>query len=475
MAEIYLARTTGSDGSGSLVAVKRMLPALSKDDDYVGMFLDEARIAARLTHPNIVRVLDFGVDGEARFFAMEYLNGLDVKQIVKTLFWKPLRMPLEQGISIVLGACRGLHYAHEKASNDGAALNLVHRDVSPDNLVVTYDGVVKVIDFGVAKSTRQSKKTRHGMLKGKISYMSPEQCKGASIDRRSDVFSLAIILWELTTGRRLFHLGRYYDTLEAIVRKDAPRPSRLDSGYPQELERIVMKGLCRNPRRRYQSAQHLAVDLEKFACEQMLDISAFRLGRFMRETYGPRSPESIARPLETQPPARQLPNDITRRLQVHSVLTDGPRRGHPPTPPASCADDLPRHRRSHVHRLEATAGEKSLRSCSRTSNAPHIFETLRSLVGGLRFAVYLFMRTVSTLILTLGLVFSPVVSARKVRHPRSSRHRLAPRSTLEYQKAEAQLEELRNAKELPVDPTDELDFPGQQSKDSEIPPGLKRK
>jgi hypothetical protein len=285
MAEIYLARAVGIEGFEKLVVVKRILPQFAKHTQFVRMFLDEARIAATLHHPNIVQVYDIGLVRGSYFFAMEFLHGADLRRIMSALWLQKRRLPLEHGLGIVMGACAGLHYAHERLGFDGDPLNIVHRDVSPANVFVTFDGGVKLVDFGIAKATRRLTHTRQGGLKGKIRYMSPEQCAGAPIDRRSDVFAAAVILWEITTGRRLWHGNSEFELMKAVVETEPPMPSSAEAGYPPLLEPIVMKGLRRRPEDRYQTAQELQGALEAYTREHRLAVSSITLGEFMRELF----------------------------------------------------------------------------------------------------------------------------------------------------------------------------------------------
>jgi hypothetical protein len=285
MAEIYLARLSGISGFEKLVVVKRMLPQLAPRPEFVQMFLDEARIAATLHHSNIVQVFDVGAEDGQYYFAMEFLHGEDVSSFMHTLTTKGRVLPLEAALEIVLGVCAGLHFAHEQTGRDGAPLKIVHRDVSPQNVLVTFDGGVKLLDFGIAKATRRLAATRHGTLKGKVQYMSPEQCRGESVDRRSDIFSTAILLWELTTSHRLFARTSEFDTMKKIIESDAPPPSSMVREYPPALEQIVMRGLRRRRSERYQTAQEMQVALEEFVRENRLAVSAIALERLMHELF----------------------------------------------------------------------------------------------------------------------------------------------------------------------------------------------
>lgn len=288
MAELYLARASGIEGFEKLVALKRILPQYSGNDDFVGMLLDEARLVATLQHANIAQVYDIGQTADGFFFTMEYIDGEDVRNLLRTAARTKRRIPLEQVLSVVVGAAAGLHYAHEKTDVTGCALDIVHRDVSPSNVIVSYDGCVKLIDFGVAKASQRQTETRAGTLKGKISYMSPEQCEGRPLDRRSDVFSLGILLYELTTGQRLFSGDNEFGIMKQIVYQDVPPPSTRRASYPAELEAIVLKALARDASKRYPSAQALQLDLETFARTYGLAISSANLGRYMRDLFADR-------------------------------------------------------------------------------------------------------------------------------------------------------------------------------------------
>jgi len=273
MAEIYLAAARGVEGCDKLVVIKRMLPTLAVDAEYVSMFLDEARLIAQLSHSNIVQFHDVEARDGEYFIVMELLRGGDVLQLLKATIARPRLFPLDAALVIVLGLCAALHYAHEKNGSDGKPLGIVHRDISPANVFVTFAGGVKLLDFGVARAEGRSAKTRFGVIKGKLSYSSPEQARGEVVDRRSDIFSLSTLLWELTTQIKLFRGANDYEVLQSVLDRDAPRPSDVHPDYPRELERIVMKGLRRDPRERYQTAQELQIDLEQFALDHKVSIS----------------------------------------------------------------------------------------------------------------------------------------------------------------------------------------------------------
>lgn len=286
MAEIYVAKVTGLPGFEKIVVVKRILPQLATNGEFVQMFLDEARIAATLHHPNIVQMYDIGaVDGNY-FISMEYLHGEDVRGLMKALRQKDMGLPLEHALNVIIGLSSGLHYAHEKKGFDGKPLGIVHRDVTPQNVFITYDGVPKIVDFGIAKATNRLNETRYGTLKGKIPYMSPEQCRSEPLDRRSDIYAIGIMLYELTTGYRLYKGASEFEILKKIVEGAVTPPSQVRQGYPKELEEIVMKALAKNKAERYQTAQDLQADLEAFAREHRLVISSIALAAFMNRVFG---------------------------------------------------------------------------------------------------------------------------------------------------------------------------------------------
>jgi tRNA A-37 threonylcarbamoyl transferase component Bud32 len=286
MAEIFLARVSGLPGFQKMVVIKRILPQLASNNDFVEMFLDEARIAATLQHPNVVQMYDVGVVDGNYFIAMEYLHGEDVRSMMKVLNKAEKKLPLEHALNIVIGVASALHYAHEKVGFDGMKLDIVHRDVTPQNIIVTYDGAVKLLDFGIAKASNRFGETRFGTLKGKVPYMSPEQCRGEALDRRSDIFSLGIMLYELTLGRRLFRGKSDFELLKQIVEGTVERPSELDPTYAPALEAIVMRTLEKEKDKRYQTARELQAELEALVRADRVIVSPIALQQYMEELFG---------------------------------------------------------------------------------------------------------------------------------------------------------------------------------------------
>ena len=291
MAEIFLARASGLLGFQKLVVIKRILPHLASRHDFIQMFLDEARIATTLSHPNVVQTHEVGVHGKSYFLVMEYLAGEDVRALLRRLGRDGTRMPVEHALDIGIGVAAGLHYAHEKRDFDGRPLEIVHRDVTPQNVIVSYDGGVKLLDFGIAKASNRINETRSGSFKGKVPYMSPEQCRGEKLDRRTDIFSLGILLYEMTLGRRLFRGPTDFQILKQIVDGAIALPTEIDPSYDPRLEAIVMKALDSDPARRYQTARELQEALEALSHELRLKRSQLALADFMQAMFADKAGE----------------------------------------------------------------------------------------------------------------------------------------------------------------------------------------
>jgi serine/threonine protein kinase len=308
MAELFVAIQKGAFGFEKLVVIKRILPALTGDRALVEMLLHEARIAATLSHPNIAQIFDIDVADGNYFIAMEHVHGEDLRSIVRQMKAQGvLEFPIEHALSVVLGVCAGLAYAHEKRGFDGQPLNIVHRDISPQNVIVAYAGEVKVVDFGIAQSEAMSADdTKSGRLKGKIPYMSPEQARGEAIDLRSDIFAAGVMLFELTTGRRLFKGTNEYATLDLICTRTYPRPSEVRPDYPPALEAIVMRALEKDREQRWQTAGEMQVALEEFIRRERVPVSSVALSKFMHSLFA----EKIATENTELPPGRPITEAI---------------------------------------------------------------------------------------------------------------------------------------------------------------------
>ena len=289
MAEVYRAYAIGPGDFRKLVAIKRLLPQHALDPQLLRMFLDESRLMARFAHPNLPHVLDVADGGgdEVPFFVMEHVAGVDLRDILRAA-GGPL--PLEQIIALASGVAAGLHHAHELRGEDGRPLEIVHRDVSPSNVLVSFDGGVKVTDFGVAKWQQQKSFTYQGQLKGKFAHMSPEQCRAEPLDRRSDVFALGTLLYELAAGHPPFRADSEFELLSRIVSEDATPPRAPDGDVAPELAAIVMRCLERDRERRFATAQEVQVALEAIAREQRLNVSPVGLAAYVASLF----PERVA-------------------------------------------------------------------------------------------------------------------------------------------------------------------------------------
>jgi serine/threonine protein kinase len=283
MADVFLARDDAPRALARHVVVKRIFPHLARDGQYIGMLLEEARLAALLRHTNIVQVHEAGEHDGQYYIAMEHLHGHDVARLGMRLAATTRRMPLEQILHIVISVCAGLHHAHELRDSDGSPMGVVHRDVSPHNVFVTYDGHVKLVDFGIAKAAFRAHHTQTGVIRGKVGYLAPEQALAQPVDRRADVFSLSVILWELVTGTRLFPGDDPFVTMRKVVENDAPPPSSVRPDVHPSFDRILARGLARDREARYPTARALAEDLESLAREAGAVLSQRTLAELVTE------------------------------------------------------------------------------------------------------------------------------------------------------------------------------------------------
>jgi len=287
MAEVWRGKAFGTGGFERLVAIKRILPNIAEDDEFVAMFIDEAKISVQLSHANVGQIYDLGQECGTYFIAMEYIAGKDLRAVFDRCRKRsePAPAPVALTCHVIARVCEGLDYAHKKRDAAGEPMHIVHRDVSPQNVLLSFDGDVKVIDFGIAKAAGKATRTQAGILKGKFGYMSPEQVRGAEIDRRADIFAIGICLFELLTGERLFVGETDFAVLEKVRNAVVPSPSELNPKVPPELEQIVRKALAQDLEERYQYASELADDLHRFVEEAKLAYTARELGQFMRGIF----------------------------------------------------------------------------------------------------------------------------------------------------------------------------------------------
>lgn len=282
MAEVYRARQEGPAGFEKELVVKRILPQHARDEQFIEMFLDEARLAVRLAHPNIVQIIELGYEDGSYFIAMEYIRGISLGDLMDRAAVLGLRLPYHYVARILASVCAGLDYAHAFADGDGQSIGLVHRDVSPDNVLVSYNGAVKMIDFGVAKAATNETKTNSGVVKGKFCYMSPEQIQGQPLDGRSDIFSVGILLYEACVGTRPFSESSGLGTVSAIMTQEPPLPRERSPDMPLDLQAIILRALVKDRDQRYPQCRDMQRELEQFIQSHAQYIGESDIGEFVR-------------------------------------------------------------------------------------------------------------------------------------------------------------------------------------------------
>jgi serine/threonine protein kinase len=307
MAVVHLGRLRGSIGFARTVAIKRLHPHFAKDNDFRSMFIDEARLAARITHPNVVQTLDVVAEGDEVFLVMEYVAGETLSRLLVAAETNRVRVPPAVAVAIVCGALYGLHAAHEAAHANGEPLSLVHRDVSPQNIIVGVDGVARVLDFGIAKATGRIHATREGLVRGKLAYMPPEQLAGV-VTRKCDVYAAAVVLWEALTQRRLFAADDERELYSKVLDAPIPPPSQVAPDLGMDFDDVVMRGINRDPERRFPTARDMAVALEA----RVPVATTSQVGTWVRAIaeHSLAGRATLVRTIEegtTDPPAEALP------------------------------------------------------------------------------------------------------------------------------------------------------------------------
>jgi serine/threonine protein kinase len=353
MAQLYLARITGPQGFEKLVVLKKILPHLADTPRYVRLLLDEAKLGACLEHPNIVQVHDIGLLDGHYFYAMEYVHGHDLETVLQRTAGAQLVFPVEHAVMIARDLASALHYAHNRLGPDGGPLNIVHRDVSTSNIQLSYDGGVKLLDFGIAKAESSTIRTRTGTIKGKAGYMSPEQAKCEPMDRRTDVYSLGIVLWEMLAGRRLYEATTELRKWELVLKQTPVPPSefRRRQDCPPELDAIVLRALAHPLDERFQTARDLQIELEELARAHRLKQSSIGLSEYMNLLFDSEIRVSEQRDAAAETRTDQfatakrrdsgelLEEEPTRSLQDATTIV----RSSPPAmlPPAPAPPPLP--------------------------------------------------------------------------------------------------------------------------------------
>lgn len=340
MAEVFKANSASVHGFQKLVAIKRILPDLTKNQRFIRMFLDEAKVSLFLNHTNCVQVFELGIADGTYFIVMEYVNGTTLKYIIEELAQQGTPMPVEHAVYMCLEICKGLWHAHTKHDQNGQALNIIHRDISPPNVLVSREGEVKITDFGLAKAQSQVETTDPGVVKGKFGYLSPEAAHGEPIDQRTDVFATGILLWEMLMGRRLF-LGRTdYDTLRQVQAAQFTPVGRARRDVPPELDAIIAKALTRHPHDRYNDAREMAQALATFLFAYGRPVTAFDIAVHVQRAMAKREAvrashkdsgvnEAVQRELDGLVALEEI-DDLDLYLAQHAASSmsdeNGPRR-----------------------------------------------------------------------------------------------------------------------------------------------------
>ncbi len=326
MAEIFKAKQFGVRGFEKILVIKKILHHLSEDPEFVEMFEDEAKIAAQLNQANIVQIYELGeVDGTL-YITMEYVEGKNLRDITRSCSQQGFNLSVEQSIFFMIEVLRGLDYAHRKTDSDGQPLAIIHRDISPQNIIVSYEGEVKILDFGIAKAASKISKTEAGVLKGKFSYMSPEQASGRSITQTSDIYACGVMLHELLTSDRLFRAKTDMETLERVKEGYVPAPSEKNPKVPKELDAIVLKALQKNQANRYQTANEFLSDLTKFSQKVGFRYSTQELSAFMKTLFSSTIDEERERLKQTlgkiPSNAQELLTDIDTHISFKRLPTN---------------------------------------------------------------------------------------------------------------------------------------------------------
>lgn len=288
MAEIFLAKALSIQGMEKLVAIKRVLPSLTKNEKFTSMFLDEARLSISLTHANIVTVFDVNQSSGTYFIVMEYVDGYNVRRIFQRASEVGYRIPLALGCYMMMEVMKGLEHAHNHRDSSGKPLRIVHRDLSPPNILISKFGEVKITDFGLAKAASQLTRTDPGIVKGKFSYLSPEVTEGKPADQRADIFAAGIVLWELLANRRLFLAKTDVETVEMVRKAEVPPLSKLNPAVTAEFEEIVTKALARDPKKRYTTAREFGEALADYLFRHGLKTTSYDLAQMIDQLFGAR-------------------------------------------------------------------------------------------------------------------------------------------------------------------------------------------
>jgi serine/threonine protein kinase/Flp pilus assembly protein TadD len=345
MAELYQAKITGVQGFEKLIAIKRLLPHLTSDEELIRAFIDEARLAAYLQHQNIIQIYDFGCMEGRYFIAMEFLFGQDLRSVIQRAEKIGRPLSLTHSLYVVSRICEGLHYSHQLTDFNNQPLHIIHRDISPPNILITYEGEVKIVDFGIAKAAGRISTTQVGKIKGKIPYMSPEQAEGEEIDHRSDIFSAGILLYEMIGRRRMFQ-GDAFQVLAKVRRAAFDPPEAFDIDIPPAVMRVIQRALAKEPNLRYQSAGNMQADVEACLSQMRFRPSSRTLAVYMRELF---HGETVLALNQAQAEIADTPKPAGDADGPPSVRS----HDHPAAHTATVAVDTPTDRKGHTVRRVA--------------------------------------------------------------------------------------------------------------------------
>jgi serine/threonine protein kinase len=339
MAEVFRGEALSVQGFKKQVAIKRVLPHLAQNKSFISMFLDEARLGARLNHANIVTVFDIGAADNTYFIVMEYIDGCNLKTIIEQFRQMGRRLPVKESIYIGMETCRGLSYAHELADDEGQALSIVHRDISPPNILLSKRGEIKVTDFGLAKATTQLEKTDPGVVKGKFSYLSPEAARGEAVDARADIFALGVVLWEMIAGRRLFLGETDYRTVELVQQANIPSLRQLNPEVDADLEEVLLKSLTRDPRERFSSARELGDALAGYLFGKQLKVTSYDIANLVKDVVERKTKATT--PREASVIDRLIQEELLRFTSLDDMSEGGVDLGGSPLSPEDVAGAQP--------------------------------------------------------------------------------------------------------------------------------------
>ena len=334
MAEVWLAKQTGIEGFARHVVIKRILPHLAEDPEFVQMFLNEAKIASRFNHPNIAQIYDLGEQGGTYFIAMEFIHGEDLGRVMRRAWSTGQWVARHIALRVVADACGGLHYAHSRVDDQGRPLRVVHRDISPQNILISFDGAVKLVDFGIAKAADQVSMTKSGAIKGKFAYMAPEQAAGKPLDGRTDIFALGLVLYELVTGVRPLKRDSELATLQAALECKIELPSNV-AEVPHDLDDVVMRALAKAPDDRYRDAREFQKALEQYLLSTKELATSVEVSELMEMLFADRLSEERRLGAPNPSTESSTANPIPPSYNSQQSVTQPPPReeAHPPPPP----------------------------------------------------------------------------------------------------------------------------------------------